>query len=167
MRAVLQRVRRAEVAVDGAVVGRIGPGLLVYVGVGVGDQAEHARRLADKIAGLRIFKDDGDKLNLSVRDVSGGVLAIPNFTLMADARKGRRPTLTPAAPPEVARSLYDEFVGALAGLGAQVATGTFGAHMLITSEADGPVNIVLDMPPQGPPGAEGPEPAAKPRPRSR
>jgi len=147
MRAVVQRVRWAEVQVDGQAVGRIEHGLLVYAGVAEGDTAADAEYLADKVAGLRIFSDEQDKLNLSVRDVRGGVLAVSNFTLLADARKGRRPAFVKAARPEAAEPVHRAFVEALARRGVPVAQGKFGAAMRIFSEADGPVNIILDSPP--------------------
>ncbi len=147
MRAVVQRVSWAEVSADGVVVGRIERGLLVYVGIGVDEPPEAAGKLADKVANLRIFPDDAGKLNLSVRDLAGGVLAIPNFTLMADARKGRRPAFAGAAPAERAEQLYDAFVEAMKRYELTVAGGAFGAHMTIQSEADGPVNILMDIPP--------------------
>ena len=146
MRAVIQRVARAEVEVDGRPVGRIEKGLLVYVGIAPQDGQDHVRKLAEKIAHLRIFQDDQDKLNLSVRDVAGGVLAVPNFTLMADARKGRRPAFVGAARPEQASPLFDALLAALKALGLTVAAGVFGAHMTIRSDAEGPVNILLDVP---------------------
>jgi len=147
MRAVLQRVRWAEVEADGNVVGKIDHGLLVYVAAGPGDGAAQAEQMAEKIAGLRVFPDKQDKLNLSVRDVRGGVLAVPNFTLLADARKGRRPAFGAAAPATVAEPVFDAFVLTLGKMGVAVAAGIFGASMLIRSSADGPVNIVLDIPP--------------------
>ena len=147
MRAVMQRVHWAEVEADGRVVGRIGPGLLVYVGVARGDEAQTADRLADKVAGLRIFTDENGKLNRSVRDVRGGVLAVPNFALLADARRGRRPAFTDAAAPAEARALYERFLRALAERGCAPEGGAFGAHMTVRSAADGPVNLVLEMPP--------------------
>ena len=147
MKAVLQRVRHAEVTVDSTVVGLIGAGLLVYVGAAVGDTPDEALKLAEKIAALRIFEDSDGKLNLSVRDVAGGVLVVPNFTLQADARKGRRPAFTGAARGDQARPLCQALTGFLAELGCQVATGVFGSHMLIDSQADGPVNIILDIQP--------------------
>ena len=149
MKAVVQRVRSAEVRVDGEVVGRIDRGLLVYVGVGCDDSADDAERLAEKVVNLRIFEDDAEKLNLNVRDVRGGVLAIPNFTLMADARKGRRPSFVGAAAPEDAGPVFGAFVAALKRGGCPVAVGAFGATMLIRSDAEGPVNILLEMPPPG------------------
>ena len=147
MKAVVQRVRRGRVEVGGEPIGHIEHGLLVYAGVGVGDGPRQALLLADKIAGLRVFEDDAGKMNLSVRDVGGGVLAIPNFTLMADARKGRRPAFVDVARPEQAQPLYEAFVQALIDLGCTVACGKFREHMIITAEADGPVNIVLEIPP--------------------
>jgi D-tyrosyl-tRNA(Tyr) deacylase len=144
MRGMIQRVARAEVRADGKPVGQIGKGLLVYIGPD--DDEAHARKLAEKVSHLRIFEDDQDKLNLSVRDIAGGVLAVPNFTLMADARKGRRPAFVGAARPEQARPLFQAFVAALEGGGFAVAAGVFGAHMVIRSDADGPVNILLDVP---------------------
>lgn len=146
MRAVIQRVRHAEVRVDGEVAGRVDAGLLVYVGIGHDDTAEIAARLAEKIAYMRIFEDDQGKMNRGVQDIAGGVLAVPNFTLLADARQGRRPAFVAAARPEQAQPLFDAFADALAALGVTVRTGVFGAHMHITSLADGPVNIVLDLP---------------------
>jgi D-tyrosyl-tRNA(Tyr) deacylase len=147
VRAVVQRVCWAEVETDGRVVGRIGKGLLVYVGVGATDTPADAERLAEKLAGLRIFPDDQGKLNRSVQDVRGGVLAIPNFTLLADARKGRRPAFNAAAGQEAAAPLYEAFVGALRSRGLRAVGGAFGAEMLIRSQADGPVNLIVDMPP--------------------
>jgi D-tyrosyl-tRNA(Tyr) deacylase len=146
MRAVIQRVQWAEVEVEGRLVGQIKRGLLVYVGVAPQDTPVEAARLADKVATLRIFEDEQEKMNLSVQDIAGGVLAIPNFTLLADARKGRRPAFDGAAPPDLARGLFDAFRTALARSSkGQVAAGIFGAGMVIRSAADGPVNIVLDI----------------------
>ena len=153
MRAVVQRVLEARVSVDGEVVGQIAHGLLAYVGVRVGDTEADARKLADKIAFLRVFADEDGKMNRTVQDVRGGVLAVPNFTLLADARKGRRPAFTDAARPEVAAPLHEAFVAELARLGCVVATGRFRTHMAIHSVADGPVNIVLDVPPCAAPEA--------------
>lgn len=147
MKAVVQRVRWAEVEVEGRIVGRIEQGLLVYAGVAVGDTLQEAQKLADKVANLRVFEDDGGKLNLSVQDARGGVLAVSNFTLLADARKGRRPAFVRAAGQEVAALVFDGFVAALRAAGLSVQQGVFGATMHIRSEADGPVNILLDMPP--------------------
>jgi len=146
MRAVVQRVRWAEVIVDDKTVSRIENGLLVYVGIADGDAEGEAEYIAEKIAHLRIFPDEQDKLNCSVQDARGGILVVPNFTLLADARKGRRPAFSAAAGPEQARPIHDAFVAALAGLGCRVAEGVFGAHMCICSAADGPVNIILASP---------------------
>lgn len=148
MRAVVQRVSWAEVEVGGRILGRIERGLLVYVGVSPADTEADSRRLAEKIAGLRIFPDEAGKLNLSVRDAAGGVLAIPNFTLLADARKGRRPTFEGAAPQAAAQPLYQAFAEAIRLQGCITESGVFGAEMQIRSQADGPVNIIVDMPPQ-------------------
>jgi D-aminoacyl-tRNA deacylase len=147
MRAVIQRVRSAAVTVDDETVGRIDVGLLVYVGVATTDGPADADFLAEKVAHLRIFPDEQGKMNLSVQDVRGGVLAVPNFTLLADARKGRRPAFVKAAPPEQAEPLHEAFISGLRARDCQVSRGVFGAHMLVDSVADGPVNIVLDSPP--------------------
>jgi D-tyrosyl-tRNA(Tyr) deacylase len=147
VRALVQRVHRADVAAGEATVGRIGRGLLVYLGVGRADTEAEARRLAEKIATLRIFEDEQDKLNLSVRDVGGAVLVIPNFTLLADTRKGRRPAFAAAADASAARPLHEAFVDALKQAGCEVECGVFGACMTICSDADGPVNVIAEMPP--------------------
>ena len=144
MRAVLQRVSWARVIVDDGLAGQCRTGLLVYVGIFAGDEAPDAEKLADKIAGLRIFEDEYGKMNHNVRDVRGDILAIPNFTLAADTRKGRRPSFDSAARPTEARELFEAFVAALEARGCPVETGRFGAHMTIESEADGPVNVILD-----------------------
>ena len=147
MRALLQRVHWAEVEVDGRVVGRIEAGLLVYLGVAAPDTEDDARRLAEKVAALRIFEDDGGKLNLSVRDVRGGVLVVSNFTLLADTRKGRRPAFVAAAAAGLAERLYEVFADALAGQGCEVARGVFRAKMIVRSAAAGPVNVLVEIPP--------------------
>jgi len=144
LRAVIQRVRRAGVSVDGAVAGRIGPGLLVFLGVGREDDTETARRLAEKVAALRIFPDAADKMNRSVRDAGGEILVVSQFTLYADCRHGHRPAFTAAAPPGAAEALYRFFVQTLRETGVVVATGVFGARMLVEIENDGPVTIILD-----------------------
>lgn len=145
MRAVCQRVREARVLVDGHVVGEIEAGLCVLLGVAVGDGAEHAERLAAKIARLRIFPDDEGRFDQSVLDANGRVLAVSQFTLIADTGKGNRPSFTDAAPPEEAEPLYVRFCEALAREGVQVARGVFGASMRIETVLDGPVTIVLDV----------------------
>ena len=142
----MQRVAGAEVEADGQVAGRIEDGLLVYVGIGAGDSAGEADWLAEKIAGLRIFEDEADKLNRSVRDVRGGVMVVSNFTLLADARKGRRPAFAAAAPAEQAKPLHEAFLDALDRQGVRVETGLFGAKMAVRSQAAGPVNVIIDTP---------------------
>jgi D-tyrosyl-tRNA(Tyr) deacylase len=144
MRAVLQRVRRARVVVDGETVGAIDHGLLVLLGVAVGDTAAVARSLADKAVTLRVFADDEGKMNRSVADVGGGVLVVSQFTLCGDCRKGRRPSFAAAAPPGAAVPLYEEFVNAVREQGVPVATGRFGAMMQVELINDGPVTLVLD-----------------------
>jgi len=144
MRAVVQRVQRGSVTVNGEVVGRIGQGLVVLLGVGRGDTADDARYLADKICQLRIFDDEQGKLNLSVQDVGGGILAISQFTLYGDCRKGRRPGYSEAAPPAEARELYEVFVQRLICQGLPTATGVFQEHMVVEIINDGPVTLLLD-----------------------
>jgi len=149
MLALIQRVRSAEVKVDGRIVGSISTGMLVYVGIGLHDNKDYPHRLADKVANLRIFEDSRGLMNLSVRDVHADILVVPNFTLMADSRSGRRPSFTPAAKPKVAEPIYDNFVTALRDLVPTVASGRFGEHMTIRSVADGPVNLLVEFPPAG------------------
>lgn len=144
MRAVLQRVSSAQVTVDGAVVGRIGRGLLVLLGVAAGDGDEDARYLAEKTAQLRIFEDEGGKMNRSLEDIGGELLAVSQFTLLADCRQGRRPGFSAAAPPAVAQGLYERFVGILRERGLPVATGVFQAEMAVQLVNDGPVTMLLD-----------------------
>lgn len=144
MRAVVQRVARARVTVGGAEVGAIGPGLLVLVGVRAGDGPEAARYLAEKVAHLRIFADAEGKMNRSVLEVGGAVLAVSQFTLYGDARRGRRPDYFQAARPEAAQALYEQFCTDLAALGVPVARGQFQAHMAVELVNDGPVTILLD-----------------------
>lgn len=144
MRALLQRVRRAEVRVAGAPVGRIGPGLLVLLGVGRDDGEGEAAALARKTARLRIFEDADGKMNASLLDVGGAALVVSQFTLYADARRGNRPGFTAAAPPARADALYRSYADALAGHGVPVETGTFQARMEVELVNDGPVTIWLD-----------------------
>ncbi|MBT2557328.1 D-tyrosyl-tRNA(Tyr) deacylase [Hymenobacter sp. ISL-91] len=145
MRLVLQRVRHARVTVEGRVTGQIGPGLLVLAGFAPDDDAAILDRLARKMVQLRIFADDEGKMNRSVQDVGGEVLVVSQFTLLADARKGNRPSYAGAAPPPLAVPLYEQFVQVVAGLlGRPVATGEFGADMQVELLNDGPVTIVLD-----------------------
>ena len=144
MRAVVQRVSEARVRVDGKVTGEIGAGLLVLLGVAKTDDAAAAGQLAAKIHGLRLFNDTDQKMNLSLDEVGGAVLAVSQFTLYADCRKGRRPGFDRAAPAEQARALYEEFVTALRGLGARVETGVFQAMMEVELVNDGPVTVLVD-----------------------
>jgi D-tyrosyl-tRNA(Tyr) deacylase len=144
MRAVVQRVSRASVSIEGESIAAIGQGVVVLVGVTHGDQEEQAAWLARKIAGLRIFEDSGGKMNAGLLDVDGAALVISQFTLYADVRKGRRPGFTDAAPPDVAEPLVDYFAQVLRDHGVPVETGAFGAHMLVEIHNDGPVTIVLE-----------------------
>ena len=144
MRLLLQRVGRAAVLVDGATVGEIGPGLVVFVGVGHDDGPATADAFADKVADLRIFRDADGRTNRSLIDVGGEALVISQFTLYADTRKGRRPSFLDAAPPDLGTALYERFADALAGRGVRVARGVFGAEMIVELANDGPMTIWLD-----------------------
>ena len=144
MRAVIQRVSQARVTVDGRVTGEIGAGLLVLVAVGREDSAETAASMAEKIAHLRIFNDDQGKMNRSLLDTGGAILAVSQFTLYGAARGQRRPSFIQAAPPDQGKALYEEFVRALKALGMRVETGLFQAHMSVELANDGPVTILLD-----------------------
>jgi D-tyrosyl-tRNA(Tyr) deacylase len=144
MKAVLQRVSGGLVSVDGEVVGRIERGLVVLVGVAAGDTEKDAQYLAQKTVELRIFADEAGKFNLSALDVHGELLLISQFTLLADTRKGRRPSFTDAAAPETAERLFNEFVAAARTSGLKVETGRFQQHMQVEIHNDGPVTIVLD-----------------------
>ena len=144
MRAVIQRVTRASVNVDGRVAGEIGAGLLVLLGVSRTDNPESASYLAEKIANLRIFSDAAGKMNLSVLDTGGAALVVSQFTLYGDTRGGRRPSYIQAAPPEEANRLYQEFVRSMRLLGVRVETGVFQAHMQVELVNDGPVTILID-----------------------
>jgi len=144
VRALLQRVTRAEVRVGGDTVGEIGRGLVVLVGVGPDDDDAVANGLARQVAELRIFADDEGRTNLSLLDVEGGALVVSQFTLFADTRRGRRPGFSGAAPPDQAERLYERFAGALSALGITVATGRFGASMAVELVNDGPFTIWLD-----------------------
>ncbi len=145
MRAVVQRVMRATVEVEGEIVGRIGPGLLVLVGVTGNDTMVDAEVLASKLGALRIFSDENGKMNLSVADVAGEVMVVSQFTLYGSTRKGRRPSFTAAAGPEQAAPLVAEVVHRLAEAGITVATGSFGAKMDVALVNDGPVTLVIDV----------------------
>lgn len=144
MKAVVQRVERAAVRVDGAVVGEIERGLFVLLGVGQGDTERDADLLAARVPVLRIFPNEAGKLDRSLGDIAGGVLVVSQFTLFADTSKGRRPSFTGAAPPDLAVPLYERVVAALAAQGLRTATGRFGADMKIELVADGPVTLLLD-----------------------
>lgn len=144
MRALVQRVTEAVVEVDGVVAGAVGAGLLVLLGITHDDNEEIARRLAEKVAGLRIFSDAEGHFNHSLHDVGGAILVVSQFTLYADTRKGKRPSFLEAAPPETANALVNVFVEQLRGLGITVGTGVFGAHMEVALVNDGPVTIMLD-----------------------
>jgi D-tyrosyl-tRNA(Tyr) deacylase len=144
MRAVVQRVSRAQVSVAGAVEGAIDLGLVVLLGVAEGDAPEDALYLADKICGLRIFEDQSGKMNLGLAEVGGRILVVSQFTLLGDCRKGRRPSFDKAARPDLARALYEIFVAAVGERGIATATGRFQEHMLVELVNDGPVTLLLD-----------------------
>jgi len=144
MRAVVQRVKKGSVSIEGKVVGEIGKGLVILLGVKSGDTEADAKFLADKCVNLRIFADAAGKFNLSALDISGELLAISQFTLYADTRKGRRPSFIEAAPPEISEPLYKKFIVYLQESGLRVASGEFGAMMLVEIYNDGPVTIILE-----------------------
>ncbi len=144
MRAVLTRVTRASVTVDGQVVGKIGRGFLILLGVGQNDTEAQCVKLADKLTGLRIFDDDNDKMNLSLTDVGGEILVISQFTLYGNCKKGRRPEYLAAARPELAIPLYEKFVALCRDKGFRVETGVFGADMQVESVNSGPVTLIVD-----------------------
>jgi D-tyrosyl-tRNA(Tyr) deacylase len=144
MRALIQRVSSGKVTVDGETVAEIGHGLVILLGIGQGDTEDQARFLAEKIASLRIFEDDTGKFNLSLLDVHGQAIIVSQFTLYADARKGRSPSFSEAARPDVAAPLVEKFAGLLREQGIPSKTGIFGAHMLVEIENDGPVTIWLE-----------------------
>ena len=144
MRVVLQRVRRSHVTVDERPVAEIGPGVVILLGVGPQDGEDQARYLVEKIANLRIFEDEQGKINRSLLEVGGAAIVVSQFTLYADTRKGRRPSFTDAAPPELARPLVERFAALLAQQGVPTQTGKFGANMLVEIENDGPVTIWLE-----------------------
>jgi len=144
LRAVVQRVGRASVSVDGKIVGQIESGLLVLVGVGQGDTQQDADYIATKILGMRIFQDDAGKMNLDVTQVGGSVLIVSQFTLFGDVRKGKRPDFTMAALPEDAKSLIEQIIQRINKADIPVQTGIFGAHMVVDIENNGPVTIMLD-----------------------
>lgn len=146
MRALVQRVSQAQVAVGGEIVGKINRGLLVFVGVGHGDGPIQASWLAEKLVGLRIFDDDQGKMNLSVADVEGAILLVSQFTLYGDCRRGRRPSFVEAAPPEEATILYKEVARQISSRGIEVAMGRFREHMEVSLTNDGPVTLWIETP---------------------
>lgn len=145
MRAILQRVNYASVSVGGELVSQIGPGLLILIGIGPDDTEEKAMSMAKKIAAMRIFHDENGKMNLSVVDIEGEALAVSQFTLYADTRKGNRPSFIYSAPPEMAAPLVDRFAELLVAQGVPTKKGVFGADMQVALENDGPVTICLEM----------------------
>ena len=144
MRAVVQRVDHASVTVEGQVTGACQKGLMVLFGVAEGDTEKDLNYIVDKVVGLRIFEDEEGKMNLSVKDVGGEILAVSQFTLYGDCRKGKRPSFDKAAKPDIANAFYEQFVAACRAQGLQVGTGVFRAHMLVELVNNGPVTILLD-----------------------
>ncbi|MDR0889853.1 MAG: D-tyrosyl-tRNA(Tyr) deacylase [Oscillospiraceae bacterium] len=144
MRAVVTRVKSASVEIEGSCVGRIGQGLLILLGVGQNDSSAQCRKLAEKVLSLRIFCDSEGKMNRSLSDIEGAVLVVSQFTLYGDCRKGRRPSFVAAGAPESANALYEEFLSLCAAQGFAPQHGQFGADMLVSSENDGPVTLILD-----------------------
>lgn len=144
MRAVVQRVDRANVTVDGSITGSVQKGLLVLLGVAEGDTDKDLSYIVDKVTGLRIFENENEKMNLSVQDVGGEILAVSQFTLCGDCRKGKRPSFDKAAKPDIANEYYERFVAACREKGIHVETGVFRAHMLVELVNNGPVTILLD-----------------------
>lgn len=150
MRALLQRVARAEVRVADSILGAIDRGLLVFVGVREGDTVRDVEYVASKVMTLRIFEDAQGKMNHDVQDIQGAVLVVSQFTLYADSRKGRRPSFAQAARAPLAQQLYEAFLAEVARHGVRVAHGTFGAHMVVSLVNDGPVTVLIDSPPAAP-----------------
>ena len=144
MKAVVTRVNSASVSIDGSVCGRIGKGFLILLGVAPEDTPEKCRKLAEKILGLRVFRDENDKMNLSLSDVGGEVLVVSQFTLYGDCHKGRRPNFLKAAPPEIAIPLYEQFLRECAAHGFPPQHGEFGAEMKVASVNNGPVTLIVD-----------------------
>ncbi|MGH7232536.1 MAG: D-aminoacyl-tRNA deacylase [Nitrospiraceae bacterium] len=144
MKAVIQRVTRAAVEVGGDVVGRIDHGALVLLGVGKGDGEADSRYIVEKIASLRIFSDSNGKMNRSLQETGGAALVVSQFTLLGEVDKGRRPGFDQAAPPDIARALYEDVITGLQGMGVRTERGRFGAHMRVSLENDGPVTFILD-----------------------
>ena len=148
MRIVIQRVTRASVTVDGEIVGKIGEGILLLLGVADGDTDEDIKYLADKAAGLRIFRDENDKMNLSLTDIGGEILIVSQFTLYGDCRKGRRPSFDAAGKPDFAEKMYEKFCGYMQTLVGKVERGRFGADMKVELLNNGPVTFILDSKPK-------------------
>ncbi|OPH33180.1 D-tyrosyl-tRNA(Tyr) deacylase [Moraxella lacunata] len=145
MKALIQRVKSAHVAVDGQIIGQIQSGVLAYIGIGKDDDFDKACKLVDKIIAYRIFEDDNGKMGKSVSDVDGGLLLVSQFTLMAKTDKGRRPDFAPAMPPDDARTLFDKLVNYAKQVYPSVATGEFGANMAVMAVNDGPINFLLEV----------------------
>lgn len=146
MKAVIQRVSEAAVAVEGEIVGQIGPGLAVLLGVADGDVEADAVWMAEKLVGLRVFEDDAGKMNRSLLDTAGQMLLVSQFTLLGDCRKGRRPSFIGAAPPEIAEPLYQRVVALVEGQGVRVATGRFRTEMRVSLVNEGPVTLIVESP---------------------
>lgn len=146
MKAVVQRVKKASVEVGDETTGSIGPGLLIFLGVGEGDSSKQVEWMADKISGLRIFEDSEGKMNLSIMDVGGSALVVSQFTLYGDCRKGKRPSFASAAKPETANSLYEDFIKSFRQKGIKTETGRFQAMMDVSLVNDGPVTLIIDSP---------------------
>jgi D-tyrosyl-tRNA(Tyr) deacylase len=144
MKALVQRVSRASASVNDRIVGRIGPGLVAFLGVAQGDSREDASYLASKVVNLRVFADESSRFSLSALDVRGDILVVSQFTLLGDTRKGRRPDFTAAAPPDLAKELYEFFVEQVRAAGLKVETGLFQEHMLVEIHNDGPVTVSLE-----------------------
>lgn len=144
MRAVVQRVLNSNVKVKGEIVGKINKGLLVFLGVGEDDTQKDLKYICDKVVGLRIFEDENDKMNLSIKDVGGEILVISQFTLYGDVRKGKRPSFSSSANPDIGNKFYKEFIQNIKDLGIHTQEGIFGAHMEVSLVNDGPVTILLD-----------------------
>ena len=155
MRAVIQRVLQAEVEVDGRTVGKIDKGLLVYISIGKGDTPREAEFIAEKLVGLRIFADEGGRMNRSLLDVGGAILLVSNFTLHGNCRKGRRPGFDAAAEPALAQQLYEKTIEFIAQKKITVEKGTFGEHMHVSSINDGPVTFIIDYQKDGTNGNNG------------
>ena len=145
MKAVIQRVQKGRVSVGGKTLSAINLGLVILLGVGPDDTKEQAHQLARKMAHLRIFEDENGKMNLSLMDIGGEALVVPQFTLYADTRRGNRPSFTDAAPPKIAEPLVDYFISRLEELGLSTSRGQFGAHMLVEIHNDGPVTILIEV----------------------